>query len=636
MNAADRSNLLKVLHSRRDAIADSWYQAIKRTSFVSLSATEVRQRLVELTEQAVTLLLTEPLERRRAEAIGASLARLRYVQPEALGRTQEVLACQLVEGLPDEQTVALQPRLAALLGGLAAGFLRQARETILAEQERIHNALITKHKRVEQALRESEETARALLNTPTDIAALIDTRGIILDANETMARRFRRRVDELIGSCVWDLLPPDVSERRKAYVSKVIQSGKPVRFEDEREGIWNDNVVYPVLDARGKVTRVAVLARDITERKWAEKMLHDSEARYRAISELISNFAYAFSVGPDATLVFEWVTESFTRITGFTANAVTERGGWPSVIHPDDMPIAVQHLQVLLTNRPDVSEFRIRTKSGDVRWMRNYGRPVWDEAQARVIRIYGAVQDITEQRQMEQRLLHTERLAAMGRLAAALAHEINNPLQAIRSNLELATDFDLELEEHKKYLRAVHQQVKNLAEVTQPVLNFAKPADDTRYPVHIASLTRQALALVDGRLEHAHVQVTTDFPADLPPVFVAPTQIVQVLLNLMLNAIEAMPDGGHLHVTAGVDGDMLALALTDDGPPIPAGHIERIFEAFFTTKSAGNGLGLPISCSIVQQHGGTISVENLSGDKGVTFTVTLPVARTIEGQEVAL
>jgi PAS domain S-box-containing protein len=145
---------------------------------------------------------------------------------------------------------------------------------------------IEERKRAQEVLRESEETARVLLNAPTDVAALIDTGGIILDANETMAHRFRKRVDELIGSCIWDLFPSGVSERRKAHVDKVIQSGMPVRFEDEREGMWNDNVIYPVLDAQGKVTKVAVLARDITERRRAEEELRRYTERLKILREI--------------------------------------------------------------------------------------------------------------------------------------------------------------------------------------------------------------------------------------------------------------------------------------------------------------------------------------------------------------
>jgi hypothetical protein len=154
MNTEDRSQVHQVLLSRQHAIADSWYKAIARTSHVPHNAAEVREHLVELTEQAIAVLFAEPCDHDGAEAIGASLVRLHYVEPEALGQTQEVLAQQLVEGLPGEPVVELQSRLAALLGKLAGGFLQQAREAILSEQERIRGALIRElQQREEESIR---------------------------------------------------------------------------------------------------------------------------------------------------------------------------------------------------------------------------------------------------------------------------------------------------------------------------------------------------------------------------------------------------------------------------------------------------------------------------------------------------
>jgi PAS domain S-box-containing protein len=285
VNAADRSQLLETLHSRRDAIADSWYQAIVLTSFAPLSATEVQRRFAELTEQAIALLVAEPFECRQAEAIGASLADLHYIQPQALGQTQEVLARQLVEGLPAEQVVALQPRLAALLGGLAAGFFRQAREMILAEQEQIRSAFITELQSAEEALRESEQKMRALLNATTHVALLRDFDGTIVALNEAAAKRLGKSTDEIVGTCLWDQFPPDVAERRQAWADNV-RSGKPARFEDEREGRWFDNSVYPVFDAEGQVAQIAVFALDITERRRAEEALRKHTEQLRILHEI--------------------------------------------------------------------------------------------------------------------------------------------------------------------------------------------------------------------------------------------------------------------------------------------------------------------------------------------------------------
>jgi signal transduction histidine kinase len=197
----------------------------------------------------------------------------------------------------------------------------------------------------------------------------------------------------------------------------------------------------------------------------------------------------------------------------------------------------------------------------------------------------------------------------------------------------MVLDFEIGPDECQARLRVVRQKVEDLVQTTRQVLGVAQPGDDTRYPVNIADVVQKALTLVDRQLQRAHVRVTTDLPADLPRVLVAPNQVGQVLLNLTVNAIEAMPEGGHVHLVARVDGDMVALAVSNDGPSIRAEHIDQVFDAFFTTKLKGTGLGLTISYRIVERHGGTIRVENLGDDRGVVFTVTLPIAHLAQRQE---
>jgi len=133
---------------------------------------------------------------------------------------------------------------------------------------------ITERREAEEALSESEEMARAILNAATDAVVLLDNQGMILDVNNTYAQRFHKSTDEIQGSCIWDLFTPDAIGQRKANVKKVFESGKPVRMVDERQGIWNDTNIYPVYDSRGEITRVAVFARDITDQKRTEEHIH--------------------------------------------------------------------------------------------------------------------------------------------------------------------------------------------------------------------------------------------------------------------------------------------------------------------------------------------------------------------------
>jgi len=261
--------------------------------------------------------------------------------------------------------------------------------------------------------------------------------------------------------------------------------------------------------------------------------------------------------------------------------------------------------------------------------------PVFD-ADGEVDRLAIFARDITVQRQAQQQAARAERLAAMGRLAAALAHEVNNPLQAIRSNLELALDFPLESEEREGYLEIVREEMERLAGTARRILEFARPVEETRCSVSVVQLMEKTLRLVRRQLEGCCIEVTTNYDPDLPLLMVAPGQIIEVFLNLTLNAIEAMSEGGHLHIEVSVRDGEVAIAMVNEGSHIPAQHIEQIFDPFFTTKPEGTGLGLAISHSIMQKHDGTITVQNREGEPGVVFTITFPLPPTAERQEALL
>jgi PAS domain S-box-containing protein len=187
---------------------------------------------------------------------------------------------------------------------------------------------ITERKQIEEALREREATARALLDAPNEVVLLLDPNGVILDANEAAALRFNKTRNEFIGERIWDLLEPEAANRRKALAERVIHSGEPIQFEDEREGKWWDSIKYPIRDSKGKVTRVAVFARDITKRKLAEDALRNSERR---LADII-NFP------PDATFaidregrVIAW-NQVMEKMTGLKAQEILGKGNYEYAI----------------------------------------------------------------------------------------------------------------------------------------------------------------------------------------------------------------------------------------------------------------------------------------------------------------
>lgn len=230
-----------------------------------------------------------------------------------------------------------------------------------------------------------------------------------------------------------------------------------------------------------------------------------------------------------------------------------------------------------------------------------------------------------ERQRLEQHLIQTERITAMGQLAAALMHEINNPLHSVWTTLELVTDFPIDEAEKPEYLQAIRREIRRLMNISRRVLDFTRPSRMERSPVMIADVIRYALDLAETRLRERRIQVTLRVPDRLPPIVGSPDQLAQVFLNIILNAVDAMPDGGRLDIAASAGHRQLTVTITDTGPGIPPEVMSHLFEPFFTTKKSGTGLGLAISQGIIQQHGGVITAAN-APQGGAVFTVTLPAS----------
>lgn len=234
-------------------------------------------------------------------------------------------------------------------------------------------------------------------------------------------------------------------------------------------------------------------------------------------------------------------------------------------------------------------------------------------------RVLVSIEDITARRR-------AERLAAMGQVTAILAHEIQNPLQAIQSNLELLSTFPLEPDEQDECLRICQDEVRRLREMTRNVLSMARVQTQAYQPVSISETWGKTEELLSRQLQAANVGVDANLPEELPAVLGSPEQLAQVMINLTLNSIDSMPNGGALRIAGERSGDRLIVTFANNGPPIPANHLPRLFEPFFTTKPGGSGLGLFVSHMIIQQHGAELSVANLPDGKGVSFTMALLIA----------
>jgi two-component system NtrC family sensor kinase len=244
-------------------------------------------------------------------------------------------------------------------------------------------------------------------------------------------------------------------------------------------------------------------------------------------------------------------------------------------------------------------------------------------------RLYAEQLDYVRKVEESQKaLLQAEKMATAGRLSASIAHEVNNPLQAVQNCLHLAGREDLPEEKRKEYFDLACTELERLILTVRRMLDFYRPSATSLEKVDLAEMLQYILNLMSKQLSESNVKVIVDFLGAIPTIKAVGSQMQQVFINLILNAVDAMPEGGVLGIRTSIVEGRIEIVVTDSGVGISREHIKKIYDPFFTTKIAGKGtgLGLSVSYGIVQEHGGSISVESSLG-RGTSFRLDFPLSR---------
>lgn len=245
-------------------------------------------------------------------------------------------------------------------------------------------------------------------NSIFDLVAFVKPDGTIFHCNQRFAQFVNTDCHHVVGQKCHVLIHGTDAFLENCPLIRSLQSGKRETWELKEKENYFSIVVDPIKDSEGKIVGFIHILRDITEQKKAEEALRENLERYKYISELISDYAYAFKITPEGELIGEWITDSFTKVFGFTKEEIDQRGGWKSIVYPEDLPIALEHAKKVVSGYTDIAEFRFVTRWGEVRWLRDYAIPIFDKSNKRVIKIYGAAQDITERRKLLEELRESE------------------------------------------------------------------------------------------------------------------------------------------------------------------------------------------------------------------------------------
>jgi PAS domain S-box-containing protein len=498
---------------------------------------------------------------------------------------------------------------------------------------------ITERKRMEDALRQSEHNYRILFEGTIDGMFVTDTETVtIVLANQTAAKMCGfDSVENTVGINPLDLVHPDDRERVLGFFMEDAL-GKGEQEVHEFQAITKDGREIWV---SGMGTRIeyggkpAVLSsiRDITERKRMDEALRQSEQSYRVLLESTHD---SIIVVDAETFKITFGNRRASMMFGFDPVLQDAVGmNLLDFIHPEDREIAIKGFVEDLHQAERRRRYDVRAKTRD-------GREIWVSALATRIEFQGKVavllslRDVTkdklmeeERERLEEELLLAGRLAAVGELAAGVAHELNNPLAAIQGFAQLLTKSNDLKEATKKDLNTIFREAQRAARITQNLLSFARRHEPEKTLISINEAIEKTLELHANPMKVNNIEVELELAPDLPKTLADFHQMQQVFVNIVNNAEQAMVDAhgkGRLVVKTRKAGNMIQISFADNGPGIPEENINRIFDPFFTTKEVGKGtgLGLSICYGLVEAHGGRIYAQSKLG-QGATFVVEIPI-----------
>jgi PAS domain S-box-containing protein len=499
---------------------------------------------------------------------------------------------------------------------------------------------ITERKRAEEALRESEERYRLLfekafdgisLSTPTSINPVL--------FNERFAELTGYSTEELRSMNILDILHPEdrqlvIENNRKRLAGRPIERTYEIRFMQKSGTIITVEAHFDLIQHDGETVGIQGIHRDVTERKKAEAALRESEERFRLLFENALDGIAVFGMENIQPVLFN---SRFAELIGYSPEEIRAMD-YLQIIHPEDREGVLDRRARRMKGEPveKTYELRMRHKNGEMLIV---------EASFDLIRrgdeivgIQGIFRDMTEKKQIQEALFEQQKEQSIVTLAGGIAHDFNNILLGVMGNAAL-------LQEELSGQANVQNLVNNIltssgrmADLTSQLLSYARGGKHRPEPSDTKQIILETLRMVHGSLSPA-IQVECNIPRDVWPIEADRTQISQVLLNLVVNACEAMESRGVLkidvenhrqhgewrgsHSEPMPRGDYVHIIVADDGSGMTEETRRRLFEPFYTTKFMGRGLGLAAAVGIIRSHNGLITVESALGE-GSTFHLYLP------------
>ena len=475
-----------------------------------------------------------------------------------------------------------------------------------------------------------EKLYSMLLDAIPSSVLLIDRQTRIVSANRNFIEKAQRSESETVGHRIDTVFPPaivqhmDLVERiRSAFEDHTGTKGERMIYR--APGLATRIYYYSIIPFlwQGTVKHVMLLLEDVTEQVRLGEEARRAEGHLASVVESASDIVLSTDI--DGRILT--CNAAAERVSGYALREAEGRKFFELCAPRHRAEVQQAFGRARSGNGFGMAEWELATKAGSlvpVSWVGS----VMKDDQARVVAVVAVGRDLTERRKFEAQLLQSQKLAALGVLAGGIAHEIRNPLSVSSSAAQFLLEDPNDPEFRRECAAKILAGIERAARIIENLLRFARPgAQPEMVRLDLMAVIRDAMTLAATQAAIQHVNIETEFPGDSVQVSGVPSLLQQVFLNLLLNALGAMPVAGLLRVTVDAVDAEAHVRISDTGCGMPAWEMEKIFDPFYTTRPVGQGtgLGLSICYSIVQQHFGVIEVESVEGE-GSTFTVRLPRA----------
>ncbi len=530
--------------------------------------------------------------------------------------------------------------------------MKQLRQRV-AELE----AAETRRKQAERALADSEAIYHSLVESLPQNIFRKDKEGRFTFANSNFCATLGIPLHQVLGKTDLDFYPEELAKKYSQDDKKVMESGKVFDTVEEHrtpagQKLYVQVVKTPAYDSKGEIIGIQGIFWDVSDQKRAEEALADERNLLRTVINNLPDLIYA----KDTESRFIMGNVAVARVMG--AKTPDELLGKTDLdFYPEELATGYRadEQKVIQTGQPlanreepladqdtgkqgwlSSTKVPLRDNSGNVVGLVGIGRDITDRKQAEeTLKQYSEkleqmVEERTaELREAQEELIRKEKLAVLGQLAGGVGHELRNPLGAIKNAAYfLRMVLEQPEPEVEETVDILEKEVATCERIISSLLGFARRKPPTRRKVDANDSVREALSRIKAP---ENIEVVSELQS-LPPILADPDQLSQVFGNIILNAVQAMPEGGRLVLRSEVPSPgQVALSFTDTGVGIPKENLRKLFEPLFTAKAKGIGLGLAVTKTLVEGHGGTIEVSSEIGN-GSTFTVTLPTGKEEESQ----